>query len=318
MKKIVLLSMLTSLSVMLASEPNNNPTNTNSVKGVEQKAQDEKESRIKKIIDESEAKKAKIDNSNPVDLDPDIQKMDEEDRVKRMEAERLEREERKKRDDIERFEREKQKNDKLNPSNNQSQDLDSLNEQMKVLIKSVNEIKESKTKFESVEKALLKNNKFINNSQEPHNNSAAEALLSETMDIDELNKFLLPDPTKLVKIGDTSFVYGEYKEKGYEVVNETLTEGFIPKTIRMKEGFAIGNWVLEKIGSDHVVYGNKKTKEKVIKYYDASKDGKKSIIIPSNGKSSKKDQVSVQKPAEQKDNKKQANLKDKKIESKKQ
>ena len=64
MKKIVLLSMLTSLSVMLASEPNNNPTNTNSVKGVEQKAQDEKESRVKKIIEDSEAKKAKIDNNN--------------------------------------------------------------------------------------------------------------------------------------------------------------------------------------------------------------------------------------------------------------
>lgn len=316
MKKIVLLSMLTSLSVMLASEPNNNPTNTNSVKGVEQKAQDEKESRVKKIIEESEAKKAKIDNNNPVDLDPDIQKMDEEDRVKRMEAERLEREERKKIDDIERSEREKQKNDKLNPSNNQSQDLDSLNEQMKVLIKSVNEIKESKTKFESVEKALLKNNKFIENDQETNN--PATAPLAEIMDIDELNKYFLPDPVKLIKIGDTSFVYGEYKEKGYEVVDETLIEGFIPKTIRMKEGFAIGNWILEEIGSDHVVYGNKKTKEKVIKYYDASKDGKKSIIIPSNGKSSKKDQVSVQKPAEQKDTKKQANLKDKKIESKKQ
>lgn len=316
MKKIVLLSMLTSLSVMLASEPNNNQTNTNSVKGVEQKAQDEKESRVKKIIEESEAKKAKIDNNNPVDLDPDIQKMDEEDRVKRMEAERLEREERKKRDDIERSEREKQKNDKLNPLNNQSQDLDSLNEQMKVLIKSVNEIKESKTKFESVEKALLKNNKFIENNQETDN--SATAPLAEIIDIDELNKYFLPDPIKLIKIGDTSFVYGEYKEKGYEVVDETLTEGFIPKTIRMKEGFSIGNWVLEKIGSDHVIYGNKKTKEKVIKYYDASKDGKKSIIIPSNGKSSKKDQVSVQKPAEQKDTKKQANLKDKKIESKKQ
>lgn len=316
MKKIVLLSMLTSLSVMLASELNNNPTNTNSVKGVEQKAQDEKESRIKKIIDESEAKKAKIDNSNPVDLDPDIQKMDEEDRVKRMEAERLEREERRKRDDIERSEREKQKNDKLNPSNNQSQDLDSLNEQMKVLIKSVNEIKESKTKFESVEKALLKNNKFIENNQETDN--SATAPLAEIIDIDELNKYFLPDPIKLIKIGNTSFVYGEYKEKGYEVVNETLTEGFIPKTIRMKEGFTIGNWVLEEIGSDHVIYGNKKTKEKVIKYYDASKDGKKSIIIPSNGKGSKKDQVSVQKPAEQKDTKNPTNLKDKKIESKKQ
>lgn len=316
MKKIVLLSMLTSLSVMLASELNNNPTNTNSVKGVEQKAQDEKESRIKKIIDESEAKKAKIDNSNPVDLDPDIQKMDEEDRVKRMEAERLEREERKKRDDIERSEREKQKNDKLNPSNNQSQDLDSLNEQMKVLIKSVNEIKESKTKFESVEKALLKNNKFIENNQETNDNATAP--LAEIIDIDELNKYFLPDPIKLIKIGNTSFVYGEYKEKGYEVVNETLTEGFIPKTIRMKEGFTIGNWVLEEIDSDHVIYGNKKTKEKVIKYYDASKDGKKSIIIPSNGKGSKKDQVSVQKPAEQKDTKNPTNLKDKKIESKKQ
>lgn len=316
MKKIVLLSMLTSLSVMLASEPNNNPTNTNSVKGVEQKAQDEKESRIKKIIDESEAKKAKIDNNNPVDLDPDIQKMDEEDRVKRMEAERLEREERKKRDDIERSEREKQKNDKLNPSNNQSQDLDSLNEQMKVLIKSVNEIKESKTKFESVEKALLKNNKFIENNQETNDNATAP--LAEIIDIDELNKYFLPDPIKLIKIGNTSFVYGEYKEKGYEVVNETLTEGFIPKTIRMKEGFTIGNWVLEEIDSDHVIYGNKKTKEKVIKYYDASKDGKKSIIIPSNGKGSKKDQVSVQKPAEQKDTKNPTNLKDKKIESKKQ
>lgn len=316
MKKIVLLSMLTSLSVMLASEPNNNPTNTNSVKGVEQKAQDEKESRIKKIIDESEAKKAKIDNSNPVDLDPDIQKMDEEDRVKRMEAERLEREERKKRDDIERSEREKQKNDKLNPSNNQSQDLDSLNEQMKVLIKSVNEIKESKTKFESVEKALLKNNKFIENNQETNDNATAP--LAEIIDIDELNKYFLPDPIKLIKIGNTSFVYGEYKEKGYEVVNETLTEGFIPKTIRMKEGFTIGNWVLEEIDSDHVIYGNKKTKEKVIKYYDASKDGKKSIIIPSNGKGSKKDQVSVQKPDEQKDTKNPTNLKDKKIESKKQ
>lgn len=316
MKKIVLLSMLTSLSVMLASELNNNPTNTNSVKGVEQKAQDEKESRIKKIIDESEAKKAKIDNSNPVDLDPDIQKMDEEDRVKRMEAERLEREERRKRDDIERSEREKQKNDKLNPSNNQSQDLDSLNEQMKVLIKSVNEIKESKTKFESVEKALLKNNKFIENNQETDN--SATAPLAEIIDIDELNKYFLPDPIKLIKIGNTSFVYGEYKEKGYEVVNETLTEGFIPKTIRMKEGFTIGNWVLEEIGSDHVIYGNKKTKEKVIKYYDASKDGKKSIIIPSNGKGSKKDQVSVQKAAEQKDTKNPTNLKDKKIESKKQ
>lgn len=316
MKRIVLLSMLTSLSVMLASEPNNNPTNTNSVKGVEQKAQDEKESRVKKIIEESEAKKAKIDNNNPVDLDPDIQKMDEEDRVKRMEAERLEREERKKRDDIERSEREKQKNDKLNPSNNQSQDLDSLNEQMKVLIKSVNEIKESKTKFESVEKALLKNNKFIENNQETDN--SATAPLAEIIDIDELNKYFLPDPIKLIKIGDTSFVYGEYKEKGYEVVDETLTEGFIPKTIRMKEGFSIGNWVLEKIGSDHVTYENKKTKEKVIKYYDASKDGKKSIIIPSNGKSSKKDQVSVQKPAEQKDTKNPTNLKDKKIESKKQ
>lgn len=316
MKKIVLLSILTSLSVMLASEPNNNPTNTNSVKGIEQKAQDEKESRVKKIIEESEAKKAKIDNSNPVDLDPDIQKMDEEDRVKRMEAERLEREERKKRDDIERFEREKQENDKLNPSNNQSQDLDSLNEQMKVLIKSVNEIKESKTKFESVEKALLKNNKFIENNQETDN--SATAPLAEIIDIDELNKYFLPDPIKLIKIGNTSFVYGEYKEKGYEVVNETLTEGFIPKTIRMKEGFTIGNWVLEEIGSDHVIYGNKKTKEKVIKYYDASKDGKKSIIIPSNGKGSKKDQISVQKPAEQKDTKNPTNLKDKKIESKKQ
>lgn len=313
MKKIVLLSMLTSLSVMLASEPNNNPTNTNSVKGVEQKAQDEKESRIKKIIDESEAKKAKIDNSNPVDLDPDIQKMDEEDRIKKMEAERLER---KKRDDIERSEREKQKNDKLNPSNNQSQDLDSLNEQMKVLIKSVNEIKESKTKFESVEKALLKNNKFIENNQETNDNATAP--LAEIIDIDELNKYFLPDPIKLIKIGNTSFVYGEYKEKGYEVVNETLTEGFIPKTIRMKEGFTIGNWVLEEIDSDHVIYGNKKTKEKVIKYYDASKDGKKSIIIPSNGKGSKKDQVSVQKPTEQKDTKNPTNLKDKKIESKKQ
>ena len=128
----------------------------------------------------------------------------------------------------------------------------------------------------------------------------------------------MPDPIKLIKIGNTSFVYGEYKEKGYEVVNETLTEGFIPKTIRMKEGFTIGNWVLEEIDSDHVIYGNKKTKEKVIKYYDASKDGKKSIIIPSNGKGSKKDQVSVQKPAEQKDTKNPTNLKDKKIESKKQ
>lgn len=313
MKKIVLLSMLTSISVMLAAEPNNNPTNINSVKGVEQKAQDEKESRIKKIIEKSETK---IDNSNPVDLNPDIQKMDEEDGIKRMEAERLEREERKKRDDIERSEREKQKNDKLNPSNNQSQDLDSLNEQMKVLIKSVNEIKESKTKFESVEKALLKNNKFIENNQETNDNATAP--LAEIIDIDELNKYFLPDPIKLIKIGNTSFVYGEYKEKGYEVVNETLTEGFIPKTIRMKEGFTIGNWVLEGIGSDHVIYGNKKTKEKVIKYYDASKDGKKSIIIPSNGKGSKKDQVSVQKPAEQKDTKNPTNLKDKKIESKKQ
>lgn len=316
MKKIVLLSMLTSLSVMLASELNNNPTNTNSVKGVEQKVQDEKESRIKKIIDESEAKKAKIDNSNPVDLNPDIQKMDKEDIVKRMEAEKLEGEER---DDFERSEREKQKNDKLNTLSDKEPDLNSLNEQMKVLIKSVNEIKESKTKFESVEKALLKNNKFIDdNGQEPHNNSAGAAPLSETTDIDELNKFLLPDPTKLVKIGDTSFVYGEYKEKSYELVDETLTEGFIPKTIRMKKGFTIDNWVLEEIGSDHVIYVNKKTKEKVIKYYDASKDGKKSIIIPSNGKDSKKDQVSVQKPAEQKDTKNQTNSKDKKIESKKQ
>ena len=313
MKKIVLLSMLTSISVMLAAEPNNNPTNINSVKGVEQKAQDEKESRIKKIIEKSETK---IDNSNPVDLNPDIQKMDEEDGIKRMEAERLEREERKKRDDIERSEREKQKNDKLNPSNNQSQDLDSLNEQMKVLIKSVNEIKESKTKFESVEKALLKNNKFIENNQETNDNATAP--LAEIIDIDELNKYFLPDPIKLIKIGNTSFVYGEYKEKGYEVVNETLTEGFIPKTIRMKEGFTIGNWVLEEIDSDHVIYGNKKTKEKVIKYYDASKDGKKSIIIPSNGKDSKKDQVSVQKAAEQKDTKNPTNSKDKKIESKKQ
>ena len=302
MKKILLLTTLITVSTILASEPNNNPTNTNSVKGVEQKAQDEKESRIKKVIEESEAKKAKIDNSNPVDLDPDIQKMDEEDRIKRMEAERSE--------------REKQKNDKLNPSNNQSQDLDSLNEQMKVLIKSVNEIKESKTKFESVEKALLKNNKFIENDQETNN--PATAPLAEIMDIDELNKYFLPDPVKLIKIGDTSFVYGEYKEKGYEVVDETLTEGFVPKTIRMKEGFSIGNWILEEIGSDHVVYGNKKTKEKVIKYYDASKDGKKSIIIPSNGIGSKKDQVSVQKPAEQKDTKNPTNLKDKKIESKKQ
>lgn len=302
MKKIVLLGMLTSLSVMLASELNSNPTNTNSVKGVEQKAQDEKESRVKKIIEESEAKKAKIDNSNPVDLNPDIQKMDEEERKKRI--------------DIERSEREKQKNDKLNHLSDQEPDLNSLNEQMKVLIKSVNEIKESKTKFESIEKALLKNNKFIENNQETNNPATAPS--DEIMGIDELNKYFLPDPIKLIKIGNTSFVYGEYKEKSYEVVDETLTEGFIPKTIRMKQGFTIGNWVLEEIGSDNVVYGNKKTKEKVIKYYDASKDGKKSIIIPSNGKDSKKDQVSVQKPAEQKDTKKQANLKDKKIESKKQ
>ena len=71
-------------------------------------------------------------------------------------------------------------------------------------------------------------------------------------------------------------------------------------------------------GTELDSYENKKTKEKVIKYYDASKDGKKSIIIPSNGKGNKKDQVSVQKPAEQKDTKNPTNLKDKKIESKKQ
>ena len=306
MKKILLLTTLITVSTILASEPNIGAANIDNVKNAENKSQNEKESRIKKIIEDSEAKVNDEDVSKKAKNLSNDQKVNDGNII---EKDEMIRDRQKAQDNF-------QRSNNLNPSNNQSQDLDSLNEQMKVLIKSVNEIKESKTKFESVEKALLKNNKFIENNQETNDNATAP--LAEIIDIDELNKYFLPDPIKLIKIGNTSFVYGEYKEKGYEVVNETLTEGFIPKTIRMKEGFTIGNWVLEEIDSDHVIYGNKKTKEKVIKYYDASKDGKKSIIIPSNGKGSKKDQVSVQKPAEQKDTKNPTNLKDKKIESKKQ
>ncbi len=306
MKKILLLTTLITVSTILASEPNIGAANIDNVKNAENKSQNEKESRIKKIIEDSEAKVNDEDASKKAKNLSNDQKVNDGNII---EKDEIMKDRQKSQDNF-------QRGNNLNPSNNQSQDLDSLNEQMKVLIKSVNEIKESKTKFESVEKALLKNNKFIENNQETNDNATAP--LAEIIDIDELNKYFLPDPIKLIKIGNTSFVYGEYKEKGYEVVNETLTEGFIPKTIRMKEGFTIGNWVLEEIDSDHVIYGNKKTKEKVIKYYDASKDGKKSIIIPSNGKGSKKDQVSVQKPAEQKDTQNPTNLKDKKIESKKQ